>query len=89
MGMTFPWFLPLPFFFHCVLRSEIRRRQSWMCRMGRFYYSYNNMVIKICVHGNLFATHIISQAYRRNEEGMDFRFSFLLVRDGVSISNSH
>ena len=55
--------------------------------MGRFYYSYNNMVIKICVHGNLFATHII--AYRRHEEGMDFRFSFLLVRDGVSISNSH
>lgn len=57
--------------------------------MGRFYYSYNNMVIKICVHGNLFATHIISQAYRRNKEGMDFRFSFLLVRDGVLTSNSH
>ena len=89
MGITFPWFLPLPFFFYFVFRSEIRRRQSWMRRMGRFYYSYNNMVIKICVHGNLFATHIISQAYRRNEEGMDFRFSFLLVRDGVSISNSH
>ena len=88
MGMTFPWFLPLPFFFYCVLRSEIRHRQSWMRRMGRFYYSYNNMIIKICVHGNLFATHLTSQAYRRNEGGMDFRSSFLLVRNGVSISNS-